>query len=650
MWYFSTYYVPKAVPANPYFGAAVTYAFGEGLKNPDLPPQSKLAGFLNHCNPGSLAYEDVTHPIPGGPMSAFQENHRYLMMLVGLCWRVFGVSWAALGPLISIMAAVSSLCVYGILRTRVRPVLAGLAAIAVVAFPSHLALMHYIRDYAKTPVFFITFYLMSIFLTRSLSAVKLLVMGVVFGLVVGVGGGIRLDLKVVLVILPFLYIFCPPTGITRMPLTRLISLALAFGVFFTVSAPEARNPHNLTPHLLAIGLLKYNHDSMGFGGAPYIWYNEPLMTDNYVNTLIQDHNRRLAGTRVDVNYGSPEYHRAGMSLITNIARHFPADVITRFFASSLTTIRDAPWLIVGALPTMYDVTDPLIQRLQNSQRGLRALWNAYGPCMVGIALVVVSWHSLRLALATTGLLLFFTGYSSLQFQPRHFWHLGAIFICIVAFLLEEVLRMLNVIRGGVPTVKQRLPQLLNAQRARSVLSYILIVTLGVALPLGAARLYQASTMKALYEKYRTATLLPATISSIDQTVSGTRTIHAVPAPILEDTDIRARYDIAYIAVRFEGTGPLPTFLNLSNNNFSPIDPQQLSGGVTHGPATVYLPWFQSAKAIDIELRGGEPDEKVSIYSIANSDDFPVAMVLVLPDDSSKLATHNSFIAPKRQAM
>jgi hypothetical protein len=650
MWYFPTYYVPKAVPANPYFGAAVTFAFGEGLKNPDLPPQSKLAGFLNHCNPGSLTYDDVTHPIPGGPMSAFQENHRYLMMLVGLCWRVFGVSWAALGPLIGIMAAISSLCVYGILRTRVRPVLAGLAAIALVACPSHLALTHYIRDYAKTPVFFVAFYLMSIVLTRTLSTAKILLMGLVFGLVIGIGGGIRLDLEVVLIILPFLYIFCLPTGVTRMPLARLISLALAFGVFFTMSAPATRNPHNLTSHLLTIGLLKYNHDSMGFGGAPYIWYNESLMTDNYVNTVIQDYNRRLAGTRIDVNFGSPEYHRAGMSLITNIARHFPADFITRFLASSVTTIRDAPWLIVGALPTMYDITDPLIQGLQSSQRGLRSVWNAYGPWVVGIGLILVSWHSLRLALATTGLLLFFTGYSSLQFQPRHFWHLGVIFICAAAFLLEEVLRALTVAKGGAKAIKQRLPRLFDAQRAKSVLAYLVIVTLGLSSTLGVARLYQATVVKSLFEKYRTASLLPATINSVDIANGGLRTIHATPAATIENSDIRSRYDISYIAIKFESTGPLPTSLNLLNNNFSSIDVQQLAGGVTQGPATVYLPWFQAAKTIDIEIRGGEPDGKVSIYSIANPDDFPVPMVLVLPNDPSTLATHNSFITPKRHVM
>jgi hypothetical protein len=583
-------------------------------------------------------------------MSAFQENHRYLMVLAGLCWRVFGVSWAALGPLIGIMAAVSALCVYGILRTRVRPVLAALGAIALVAYPSHLALTHYIRDYAKTPVFFAAFYLMSIILTRSLSTPKLLLMGAVFGLVVGIGGGIRLDLEVVLVIIPFLYLFFLPTGVTRKSLARLGSLFLVFAVFFTMSAPAARNPHNLTSHLLTMGLLKYNHDTMGFGGAPYIWYNESLMTDNYVNTVIQDYNRRLAGTRVDVNYGSAEYHRAGASLITNLVRTFPADFITRFFAASITTIRDAPWLIVGALPTMYDVTDPLIQGLQNSQRELRSVWNAYGPWIVVLLLVVMSWHSLRLALATTGLLLFFSGYSCLQFQPRHFWHLGVIFICAVTFLLEEFLRVLSIARGGRASIKQALSQLRNVQRARSVISYIVIVMLGLASTLGVARLYQAATVNALFEKYRTASLLPATISSIDKTESGTRTIHATPAPIVDGSDSRLRYDVSYIALTFEGTGPLPTYLNLLNNNFSPINVQQLGGGVVNGPATVYLPWFQGAKSIDIEVRGGDPEAKVSIYSVANPDDFPVPMVAVLPSNTSALTTHNSFITPKRHRM
>jgi len=650
MWYFPKYYVPRPVPANPYFGAAVTYAFGEGLKNPEVPPNSKLAGFLNHSNPGTLKYDDVMHPIPGGPMVPFQENHRYLMVLVGFFWRLFGVSWAALGPLVGIMAAVSALCVYGILRTRARPLIAACGAAALLASPTYLGLMHYIRDYAKTPVFFMAFYLMSILLTRTLSSSRLLLMGVAFGVVIGIGGGIRLDLEVIWVVVPFLYLFFLPTGVRRMSLARLGSLAVAVAVFIGMSAPAARNPHNLTSHLLIMGLLKYNQDSMGVGGAPYIWYNESLMTDSYVNQVIQDQNRRMAGKRIDVNYGSLDYDRAGKALVANIVRNFPADFVTRFLAASVTTIRDAPWLIVGALPTMYDISNTYIQRLQPSQRALRLFWNQYGPWLVFLALMVLSWHSLRLALATTGLLLFFTGYSALQFQPRHFWHLGLVFVCVVAFLAEETLRGVQIVFGGTATLRSALGQLLNAQRAKRAVCYVLTVVVGLVSTLGAARLYQSYNVKALYAKYRTASLMPIPITSIDEAVGGTRTIHATPAPIADDSDIGARYDFSYIAVQFEGSGPLPTSFNLLNNNFSPISVQGVAGGVTNGPATVYLPWFRGARNIDIEIRGGDPAGKVSIYSIVNRDEFPIPMLLVLPKDSTSLATHAAFTEPKRDGV
>lgn len=649
MWYYPTYYTPRPVAGNTHLGPAVTFAFGEGFKNPTVPPTSKLGGFLNHSTPESLSYDDVDHPIPGTEMSSFQWHHCYLIGLIGLCWRLFGVSWIALGPLLAVMAAVSVASVYGILRSAVRPSIAWFGALALLACPAQLALLHYSRDYSKTPIFFAVFYLLTVLLCRPLGTKGLLLMGGALGLLTGFGYGIRQDVYVIWGILPIVYLFFLPTGILQKPVARFASLSLAAVLFLIISRPamSARETlGNTTAHHLIMGLFRYNHDTMGLGGAPYVWLNEEVMTDNYVNTIVQDHNRQLVGKRVVVDSLGVEYDRAGKAFVKNIATHFPADFLTRVLAASSTTVRDSPWLIVGASPAMYDVSDPFIQYLQNAQAKLRNFWNAYGVLFVFVSLTIISWRSLRLALAATGLIFFFTGYTALQFQPRHFWHLGVVAICVSAFLLEELLRIVTIVLRGKDSIKKACASLSDRAGIQRVAAYIAIVVLGTAGVVGSARLYQTKIVTALFDTYRAAAVVPAASTVLEKTGEDTQVLHVMHGAKAGEGDIRDRYDYEYIAVRFEGSGALPDSITPLNQNSGPIEVQKMAPR-SRAPATVYFPMYEGAGKFDIRIKGGDPAAKISVASIPNPDAFPNPMVLVLPDDSTSISTHNSLITPKR---
>jgi len=632
------------MPTNPHFGAAVAFAFGEGLKDPILDPATKLAGFLNHSLPRSLSYEDVIHPIPSGSISAYQRQHIYLMALVGICWRFFGVDWAALGPLVALMAAISVLSVYGILRTRARPFLATLGAAALLACPAQIALTNYVRDYAKTPFFLLVFFLFSVLLTRTLSASKVILLGIAFGLVTGIGSGIRQDIQVVWAVIPFLYLCGMPTGWRRMPFARLASLFLAFAIFQALAYPTRNNEYNYTAHSVLGGAFKFNHDSMGMGGAPYIWFNETQMTDNYTNTVIQDYNRRLVGKRVDVRYLGTEYESAGQAMIVDLVKQFPADFVTRFFAASLTTIRDAPWLILGAQPTMYDIDDSFIQSVQTAERGIRRLWNESGPWLVFIGLCVLSWHSLRLAVIATGLLIFFTGYTNLQFQPRHLWHLGVVFVCAATFLLEEL------IRGFVTLTRRRAIASFSIEGLRRVGAYVIIVALGVGCLCGVTRFSQALSVGKLYERYGSTTLVPSTIVSTNTTQDGARLIKVRPAAKQSESDTRFLYDVRYHALRFDSKGALPTKVEVKNENLGIIKARDLAGTEAHGPATIFFPVFGGDAELEVEVSGGDPNAVITFATVARPEDFPLSMVLVLPDDRTGLATRQSLMPQKRYGM
>lgn len=649
LWYYPTYYKPRPVISNTHLGPAITFAFGEGFKDPTVPPTSKIGGFLNHSDPVTVEYGDVSHPIPSTSMSPFQRHHCYLIALIGICWRLFGVSWLALGPLLALMAAVSVACVYGILRLRVRPWIAWFAALALLSLPAQLALLQYTRDYSKTPIFFLVFFLLSILLCRPLGSKGLMLMGAALGVVTGFGYGIRQDVYVIWGILPIVYIFFLPTGLFRKPVARAASLALAAVLFIIISRPamSARESMgNSTAHHLVMGLFKYNHDTMGLGGAPYIWLNEQLMTDNYVSSIIQDHHRRLVGKRVNVNALGLEYDRAGQLFFKNLVTHFPADFLIRVLAASLTTIRDSPWLIVGVTPAMYDVSDPLIEYLQRVQAKPRNFWNAYGPALLFLGLTVLSWRSLRLALAATGLIVFFTGYTSLQFQPRHFWHLGVVYICVVAFLVEELVRLAGVVLGGREKIRSACSTLGDKAGMKRVAAYITVVLAGAVGVVGLARAYQAQIVATLFESYRVARVVPAASVTKEKIGENTQLLHVVRAPNASDDDVRARYDYDYIALRFEGTGALPESITPLHENSAKIEVRKMVPN-SQGPATIYFPMTPRAGTVDIRIEGGDSAAQVSVASISNPDIFPNPMVLVLPDDSASLASHNSLIAPMK---
>jgi hypothetical protein len=649
LWYLPAHYKPRPVAGNTHWGPAVSFAFGEGFKNPLAPFGSKLYGFLNHSDPKELKYNDVMHPMPAEPMTAFQRHHTYLLVLIGVCWWLFGVSWINVAPLVALMAAVSSICIYGILRLRVRPWIAFVGACALFACPAQLALLHYVRDYSKTPLFLASFFLIAILLTRQLTTKGLLVIGVAIGFVTGFGYGIRQDIAVIWAIIPLIYLFFLPTGLSRKLGVRIASLCIAVALFFAISRPamSARDTMgNTTAHSLVMGLFRYNHDTMGLGGAPYVWLNESLMTDSDVNTIIQDYNRRLVGERVVVDGLGLKYERAGQAFFLNLVKHFPADFISRFVAASLTTISDSPWLIVGARDTIYDISDPFIEQLQGYERPVRLYWNQYGTLLVCIALIILSWHSIRLALAVTGVLVFFTGYTSLQFQPRHFWHLGVVFICVPAFLLEEFLRLVRLSVDG----QASLARAFSKQRAKAgckrIVTFTSVLIAGFVAVFGTARLYQSKAVKNLYGQYQRVAKIPAAGLTVEDKGGQTRVLHATREAAGGEGDIRSRYDYEYIGVRFEGIGALPESLTPLHENIGPIFVKQMISG-SQGPTTVFFPMTPRGKTFDIEVKGGDPASAISVFSVANPDVFPNPMVLVLPDKASSLPTHNFLIKPKR---
>jgi hypothetical protein len=380
--------------------------------------------------------------------------------MVGMCWRIFGVSWTSLAPLMGLLSALSVGLAYALIRLGTRPAVAALGAILFFLAPNHIAWIGAPRDYAKTPFFLAVLVLLGVLLTRPMGTRGLLAVGALLGAVIGVGYGVRQDIGVTLLVLPPLFLVFLPGGMIRQPLARLGAILLVAASFLAFAAPMMQTrstTSDTTSHHIIGGMFRYNEEMMGVGGAPYLWHNEDVMTDGFIVATVENFDHR------PLQPLSVEYERAAEAYCRTLLGLFPADFLTRTYGSARTIFSDGPWLISGPVPIAYDVRDPIVGELQRIQHYPRLFWNSAGLGICLLAFLLISARNPRLALALLGLSIFFAGYPCIQFQARHFGHLCVFPILAAALVCEgslqacaRVWRRKTDAHAGVPSWPARL--------------------------------------------------------------------------------------------------------------------------------------------------------------------------------------------------
>src|SRR6185436_17142149 len=215
------------------FGPAVMLAAGRGLVSPLPQPGAPLAEFLavrrQTLEPADFADVAV------GPLNQFQQAHRYLLLAVGVAWRLSGIAWANVATVSAVLFALSIAACYGICRLWLTRT-AALAGAAFLTFsPTHLEHVPLIRDYAKAPFILIAILLTMVIAVRSLSRRMLWILSAACGLTVGVGLGFRMDVVVMApIFLVSLFAFTD-----RRPWSGLGTKGIGAGVFLIALAAAA---------------------------------------------------------------------------------------------------------------------------------------------------------------------------------------------------------------------------------------------------------------------------------------------------------------------------------------------------------------------------------------------------------------------------
>ena len=455
----------------------------------------------------------------------------YLMWMVGLFWAVFGVSWSGLVPLFGGLFAVVIGLAYAAFRLAVPPWLAWPAAAALVFSTLHLQNLPHLRDYAKAP-FVIGLLLILFCIVKRPEPKRVAWLCALYGVVLGIGYGFRSDFLANIPPLFITVLLFVPGFNWRAIAAKVGALAIATVLFVGTSWPAVSyvvNQGACSFHVILVGLEHNFNFNLGVTPSYYGWISR--MSDEYIHSSINSFIYRTEGA-APVPYCTPEYDAASGAYLKTIAANFPADMLTRAYASTLR-VADLPFYLWGTGP---DTT------LDRSRLG-RMMMNVVGTgrLAVAISVLLIGAYSWRLGLFALFTVLYFGGYPSLQFGNRHFFHLEFLGWWALAFVVWQSIRLALSLagRGSEPWEGSGRAFGLRLARFGAVVALLLLV------PLPIVRSYQDAQFAELRGTLLNA---PRVLVPLAPTADGT----ALELPAGVSMDVGPdRMQTAYLDIRID---------------------------------------------------------------------------------------------------
>ncbi|MBI1317343.1 MAG: hypothetical protein GC168_00155 [Candidatus Hydrogenedens sp.] len=411
-------------PANPYFDdvpelSDFLYQRSDTfdcdvLKRPDI----RWIPF----DPGDRSFEELqaSHPLREFPgFIWWQHFHWYLLWTVAQCWRVFGVSWEALWPLFGFFYGLTAVAAYGLFRLAARPALSLAYTLLLVFSPLHLEQLPHLRDYGKAPFFLFALLAAGWLLKRGGGWARVLGVAAATGLLLGVGVGFRQDVTIALVAFAGSVAVFFPEPLRQSWARRAAVAAMCVAVFYAAGHPilSVLARQNNAPHDTLIGFQDYCHQRLGVGNPVYD-FGDPFK-DEHTRAAIERYAKDFQDSRGPLRHYSAHYDAMGRAYFMEIIRIFPADLVTRAFASVLRVLdelRPRNMLPEGwadsALSPVFQLRATAAQALDWGNRYTAVL------AILLLAAMRPSWGFTALCL-----LYLYAGYPSLRFSTRHVFHL-----------------------------------------------------------------------------------------------------------------------------------------------------------------------------------------------------------------------------------
>jgi hypothetical protein len=209
--------------------AAVMWACGHGLVDPASSPPA-LTAFLRMAVP-SFDCRELMSVAHLGHASAAINIHLYLALAAAVSWRLLGVSYLSLSPMLGIFYGTYVAGCFVLLRLFFGRWLATFAAAILAISPVAVIMLGSLRDFSKAP-FIIWAIVLLVLAIREQRSTRLIIIAGITGLIVGIGVGFRADLKLVALIAFVILAF----GLNRdaLALRARIAALCVFSVVFAI--------------------------------------------------------------------------------------------------------------------------------------------------------------------------------------------------------------------------------------------------------------------------------------------------------------------------------------------------------------------------------------------------------------------------------
>ena len=584
-----------------YFEPAVMIGCGKGfvVARPQVPAMVPfLRQQVDHFSCAAIP--------PDAPLTAdevFQQGSwRYLMLSVGYTWRLFGVSWSALGPLFAVLFGAAIASVYAVFRLGMGPVLALIGALVLRFSALHLKYFLVLRDYTKAPFTLVLIFLLGLLVTRRATWRAVLSISVAYGVVLGAGYGFRTDFMAD--VPPFfvtLFLFLDG-GVLRNMRLKLAAAALCLATFMVSASPVLTSLDRSRPgcqwHVVVLGFANRFSGPLGVEPAPYDVNREYL--DEFAYTTVTSYAARVHPGIGHIEYCEAGYGAATGAYLIDVIRRFPADAIVRACASVLRIVEL-----------------PFAERPEGDEPGgdpAHEAGHGMGLALVVAAVLVAMAGNMRAGLFLLFFLLYFGGLPALQFDARHFFHFEFITWWAAGFLVQTAI-------DHVPRwMRQRSWQTAAASAARA--SVVLAGCFAVLMTsLWVARAYQQTAARSLLGSY----LAAPRVEVESRPASGES---EVPVRVSPHTDPETA---DFVAVDINGSqcGAHPTvafrYADAARRAYSRVFHVERSGdpGLTH----IFMPIYDGFGGLEFS---DSPSGCVEgVYRVREPAQFPLLLEVML---------------------
>src|ERR1043166_449015 len=519
------------------FGPAVMAACGRGLVNPAAHSVPALEAFLVERSASfdcrSLGRLDTV------PLDDFQGATRNLLLAAAAIWRFTGISWTALDNLAAMMFGVTLTAAYVVMRFVMARSLAAFGTFIWAISPMHLANVPHLRDYSKAPFFVLT----ALAIAAAIRAQRprtLLAVGAAFGIIQGLGFGMRTDVG--LNFAPFLVaLLVLGSGEVKKNIPWKIAAGLvSLCVFVIVGWPVLsvyRHSEGLW-HVSLLGLTTPFDNALNLRRAPYDFGS--LYDDSYISTVVHAYWYRVHGGAQVSLHDTGMYDQASREYYGLLVSTFPADFMTRMAGSALHVLTLPFSITYGIVPAGF--THPMARWLAALRGFVMLALAGMGPIAAAYLLVLIGIRDRIAAAVGFVVLMFWAAYPYLQFQPRHVFHLEIVTIVVLLWAAQLSWRM---IADAASTAAWRR----DAERGLQSLAMIAAFAGIGVLCLGVARVVQQPRARALFEHYADAAPEPIDVQAV--TDNANRMVRLSPS-MFEPAGPNARIQQAMLVLDVAG--------------------------------------------------------------------------------------------------